>query len=240
MSASVKDQSGAGKLRIGEILRKEGQISSTQLDHALAVQKKNNGRLSSILRILGYIDQETIVNVLSRLHGYPAVTISREPPTPEALELMAYETAKKYLAFPLKVVGKSLRITMAEPTDTAEVEALQSDIKMGLSVCVSTEKEIIEAYQKHYGISDEEYKSFFPAEKEGGEEEEKVVHIDDFGALASEVAEDYELGISEEDERGRETYSATDAPIIKLVNGILIKAVNDGVSDIHIEPYEKS
>ncbi|MDH4320151.1 MAG: type IV-A pilus assembly ATPase PilB [Desulfobulbaceae bacterium] len=240
LRTSVKDQSGAGLLRIGEMLRKEGQINSTQLDQAVAYQKKNKGRLSHILLKLGYVEPDTIVNVLSRLHNYPAVNIDREPASKEALEIMPYEVAKKYMAFPLKVVGKSLRITMAEPTNTAEVEALQTDIKMGLSVCVSTEKDIVDAYKKHYGISDEEYQSYFPAKDESAEEDEPVVHIDDFGALASEVAEDYEIGIGEEEEAARETYSATDAPIIKLVNGILIKAVNDGVSDIHIEPYEKS
>ena len=240
LRASVKDQSGAGVLRIGELLRKEGQITSTQLEQAVNFQKKNKGRLSHILLQLGYVDEDTVVNVLSRLHNYPAVNIAREPASKEALEIMPYEMAKKYMAFPLKVVGKSLRITMVEPTNTAEVEALQTDIKMGVSVCVSTEKDIIEAYKKHYEISEEEYNSYFPAKEESGEEDEPVVHIDDFGALASEVAEDYEIGIDEEDEAAKETYSATDAPIIKLVNGILIKAVNDGVSDIHIEPYEKS
>ncbi|MDH3359716.1 MAG: type IV-A pilus assembly ATPase PilB [Desulfobulbaceae bacterium] len=240
LRASVKDQSGAGLLRIGELLRKEGQISSTQLDQAVKFQKKNKGRLSRVLLRLGYIDEDTVVNVLSRLHNYPAVNIAREPASKDALEIMPYEIAKKYMAFPLKIVGKSLRVTMVEPTNTAEVEALQTDIKMGLSVCVSTEKDIVEAYKKHYEISDEEYDSYFPAKEESGDEEDPVTQIDDFGALASEVAEDYEIGLSEEDEAAQETYSASDAPIIKLVNGILIKAVNDGVSDIHIEPYEKS
>jgi type IV pilus assembly protein PilB len=242
LSASVKDQSGAGKMRIGELLRKEGQITSIQLQEALNFQKKTNGKLGSILVKLGYIELDTVVNVLSRMHNYPAVNIAKEPPTPEALKILPYETAKKYLAFPLKIEGNTLRLTMAEPTDTAAVEELQAVVRRGLTVCVSTERDVIEAYKKHYKISNEEYQRFFEdADSAGGDEEDAVVAIDDFGALASEAADGMELeSLDDEDSVSADQYSASDAPIIKLVNGILIKAVRDGVSDIHIEPYEKS
>ena len=155
LRTTVKDQSGAGKLKIGELLRKEGQISGNQLEEAVAIQKKSGERLSTILYRLGHIDENTILNFLSRLHNYQAVFISREPPKPDAIEAMPYEVAKKYLAFPLRKVGKNLRITMAEPTDTAAVEYLQGEVKMPLTVCVSTEKDIIDAYKAHYKISDD-------------------------------------------------------------------------------------
>ncbi len=239
LSATVKDQSGAGKMRIGDLLRKEGYITTTQLNTALDYQKKNKGRLGSILVRLGFIDEDTILNLLSRLHNYPAVMISKEPPSHEALELLPYEIARKCMAFPLRIVGKTLQVTMTEPTDGTLVEEIQTAVKRGLSVCVSTEKEIIEAYRTHYKISDEEYKSFGGAEQVEEVEEEEVVRIDDFGALASEAAESFEIETIEDDDFG-DQFVASDAPIIKLVNGILIKAVMDGVSDIHIEPYEKS
>jgi type IV pilus assembly protein PilB len=239
LRSTVKDQSGAGKIKIGELLRKAGQISSYQLDEALAIQKKSGGRLSSILLRLGYIEEATILNFLSRLHNYQSVFISREPPRPETLKLLPFEIAKKYLAFPLRQIGKSLQIVMAEPTDTGAVESLQAEVKMPLTVCVATEKDIVDAYKVYYKISEEEYQAFFSAA--GGEEkdEEPVTHIDDFGTLASEAAEGMEIA-SLDDDAGGDQYSASDAPIIKLVNGILLKAVNDGVSDIHIEPYEKT
>jgi type IV pilus assembly protein PilB len=130
---------------------------------------------------------------------------------------------------------------MAEPTDTAAVEALQTAVKMKLSVCVSTENDIIEAYRKHYEIDDEEY-ALYKDEEEVEEEEEVSVEevADDFGTLASEAAEGFELTSEEDEEAMSESYSYSDAPIIKLVNGMLIKAVKDGVSDVHVEPYEKN
>lgn len=239
LRATVKDQSGAGKTKIGEVLRKEGHIISSQLDEALAIQKKSGQRLGSILIKLGYIEDTTILNVLSRLHNYPPVDIRKEPPNPEICKTIPYNIVKKYMAFPLRITGNTLQVTMAEPTDTTAVEELQAEVKKVLSVCVSTELDIIEAYKKYYKISDEEAKELTGSDDENEEEDEEVTSIDDFGSLASEAAE--EVAIDSEDiNSGAEEFSASDAPIIKLVNGILIKAVKDGVSDIHIEPYEKS
>ncbi|MEJ2688902.1 MAG: type IV-A pilus assembly ATPase PilB [Deltaproteobacteria bacterium] len=241
LTASVKDQSGAGKFRIGDMLRKQGYITTKQLDDALAFQKKHQDkRLGTILIHLGYIDEDTIVNLLSRVHNYPAVDISKQNPSPEVLKLLPYDMAKRYMAFPLRLKDKTLYITMAEPTDTAVVEMIQAQLKLSISVGVSSEQNIVEAYKKHYGIKDEESNRLLGIERVNADEDDvPVTHIDDFGALASEAAEGYELSSGDEDEVGTDTYSASDAPIIKLVNGILIKAVNDGISDIHIEPYEK-
>ncbi|MCK5193499.1 MAG: Flp pilus assembly complex ATPase component TadA, partial [Desulfobulbaceae bacterium] len=217
---------------------KEGQILTSQLDEAIAIQKKTGQRLGSILIRLGYIEDDTIVKVLSRIHNYPAVDIAKEPPNPQVFKTVPFDVVKKYCALPLRVTGKTLQVTMAEPTDTAAVEQLQTEVKMALSVCVSGEREILEAYKKYYKISEDDYKELVGAEEEI-EEEEEVTSIDDFGSLASEAAEDMAIETEGYDETAEE-FSASDAPIIKLVNGILIKAVKDGVSDVHIEPYEKN
>ncbi len=239
LKSTIMDQSGAGKTKIGEILCKEGYITGTHLEDALNHQKKNNGRLGHILIKLGYIDDETIVNVLSRIHNYPTEKISKTTPDPEVLKIMPYEIAKKYMAFPLRFKGEELVVTMAEPTDTTAVDSLQNEVHKSISVCVSTEKDIVDAYKAHYEISDEEYNSFFGLKDDVTEEEQPVSVVDDFGSLVSEAVVDMEL-VGEEDEKAvADEYTASDAPIIKLVNGILVKAINEGVSDIHIEPFEK-
>ncbi len=240
LKRTVKDQSGAGKLKIGELLSKAGYITATQFEEAKAVQKRTGQRLGQILLESGVIERDTIPNFLSRMHNYTLVVIEDEPPSPEALELVPYELAKRFLAFPLRVVGNTLQITMAEPTDAVEVEELQDIVQKGLNVCVSSAKDIIDAYRKYYKIDDEEYNSFFQSGQEEVEEEVEVTQIDDFGALVSDAAEDFEIESATEDESAYDQFSASDAPIIKLVNGILVKAVQEGVSDIHIEPFEKT
>ena len=235
---TVKDQSGAGKVKIGELLSKAGYITPSQLETAKKILQKKGGRLSTILRQLEYIDDNTVLNFLSRQHNYPAVVIRNEPPSKDVLKLLQYEQAKEFMAFPLRMAGNTLQITMTEPSDATAVEELQNVVNMELSVCVSTENDIVEAYQKYYGIDEAEASSFLGV-KEDAEEELDITQVDDFGSIVAEAADDFELEIEDEDETG-DQFAASDAPIIKLVNGILIKAVQDGASDIHVEPYEKS
>ncbi|PLX50178.1 MAG: type IV-A pilus assembly ATPase PilB [Desulfobulbaceae bacterium] len=239
LSASVKDQSGAGKLKIGEILSKEGQITKNMLEQAIAVQKKQGGRLSSILLKMGYIDEDTVCKILSRVQNYTVINVKEEHPNQEVFDLVPYELAKKYMMLPIRKTDKTLQIAMSEPTDTQAVDELQFELKLGLSVGVATERDIAEGFKEYYHISDEEFRELLDIEEQVEEEEEDLTSIDDFGSLASEVAEDMAIEADSFDE-GPEQFSASDAPIIKLVNGILIKAVKDGVSDVHIEPYEKN
>ncbi len=235
---TVKDQSGAGKIKIGELLSKAGYITSAQLENAKKEFKKSGGRLSSVLVHLDYIDDNTVFNFLSRQHNYPAVVIKNEPPAKDAIKMMAYEFAKEYFAFPLRVAGNTLQITMAEPSNATAVEELQDRLGKELSVCVSTEKDIVEAYKKYYQISDDEAKSLTLTVEEEVEEL-AVTQVEDFGSIVADAADEFEIESFDEDEDS-DQFAASDAPIIKLVNGMLLKAVQDGVSDIHIEPYEKT
>ena len=117
LSQSLKDEPEAARMKIGQVLCKEGHITSSQLDEALDFQKKNKGRLGSILLRLGYIEEETIVNVLSRIYSYPPIIISKlnPEPDPEAVKAIPYEMAKKHMAFPFRINEKGLEITMTEP-----------------------------------------------------------------------------------------------------------------------------
>ena len=239
LRGTVKDQSGAGKYKIGELLCKAGYITPTQLETAKQQQKKSGGRIGAILVQSEYIDKDTISNLLNRQYNISSVVISKEPPSKDALKLMPYETAKKFMAFPLRTIGSTFQITMAEPTDTEAVAKLQELVGWELSVCVSTEDDIIAAYQQYYSIDAAEVAALRTVQAEKSEEEMSVTEIDNFGSIVAEAADGFEIEATDEKE-GAEQFAANDAPIIKLVNGIMVKAVQDGASDIHLEPYEKN
>ncbi len=234
---TVKDRSGAGKIKLGELLSKAGYITATQFETAKREVQKNGARMGAVLRQLEYIDEDTVYNFLSRHHNYPAAVIKNEPPSSEAIKLISYDLAKKYMAFPLRMAGNTLQVTMAEPSDATAVEELQDELGKELSVCVSTERDIVEAYRKYYDINEEEAKTFFVGEE--AQDEISITEVDDFGAIVAEAADTFEIETGDDD-AGLDQFAASDAPIIKLVNGILVKAVQEGVSDIHIEPYERS
>ena len=102
MKRTVKDQSGAGKIKIGELLSKAGYITPSQLETAKKILQKNRGRLGAILRQLEFIDDDTIYNFLSRQHNYPAISIANEVPSKDALKLLPLEKAKEFMAFSLR------------------------------------------------------------------------------------------------------------------------------------------
>ena len=238
---TIKDRSGAGKIKLGELLCKAGQITTTQLEDAKKEVRRTGQSMSFVLRKLDYIDDDTVFNFLSRHHNYPPVVIEKEPPAAEVLKLMPYEVAKEYMAFPLRMAGNTLQVTMVEPCDTAAVENLQNMLDKELAVCVSSELDIVEAYKKYYEIDQEEADSLLGCKASVSEDDDEltITEVDDFGSIVAEAADDFEIEASDDDE-GVDQFNASDAPIIKLVNGILIKAVQDGVSDIHVEPYEKT
>jgi len=238
LRGTVKDRSGAGKVKVGELLSKAGYITPAQLETAKKELQKNGGRLGAILRQFDYIDADTVYNFLSRQHNFTPVLISKEPPSKDAVTLVPYKIAKKYMAFPLRIAGNTLQISMAEPTDTEAVEKLQDEVGKNLAVCVSMERDIVEAYKEYYKISDAEAETFF-TNRDEAEEEMAVTEVDDFGSIVADAADEFEIEAIEDESTG-DQFAANDAPIIKLVNGILVKAVQDGVSDIHVEPYEKT
>jgi len=152
LKATIMDQSGLGRKRIGEILSKAGYITSRQLEEALRYQEKHLGRLSSILVKLGYVDEEIIVNVLNRRYNYPIAVISHISPDLKALDILPYDVAKQFMVFPFELDGETLKVAMSEPTDSISVQNLQNEVQKSLSVFVSSEKDIIEAYRIHYNI----------------------------------------------------------------------------------------
>ncbi len=239
---SVRDQSGAGKLKIGELLSKAGYITPTQLDTAKKIlMKEKKSRLGNILYRLEYIDADTVFNFLSR-QNYPPIHLEHEVPSPEALKLLPFERAREFMAFPLRMAGKTLQVTMAEPCNTSAIEELQELVARELSICVSAEKDIAAAYTKYYNASAEDIDDILGNKSGELEEELDVTQIDDFGSIVAEAADNFEIEADNDDIASNvgDEFNASDAPIIKLVNGILIKAVQDGVSDIHVEPYEKN
>ncbi|MEE9435168.1 MAG: type IV-A pilus assembly ATPase PilB [Candidatus Adiutricales bacterium] len=238
---TIRDQTGdQAQFKIGEILKKEGQITIRQLDDAMAVMKRDHGFIGSYLLKNGDIDENTILNLLSRKYNYPKVNIAEQEIEEEVVKLVPYELAKKYFAFPVRVRDKSLLVALTEPTNSAAIEDITTQTKHTVRAGVSTEKDIIEAYRQYYEISDEEYQSFFKeTTAEDDDTQMSLEDVEDFGDLVGAAAEDF-IGADAGEGEVLDRYQASDAPIIKLVNGILIKAINDGISDVHIEPFEKS
>ncbi|GMT41661.1 MAG: type IV-A pilus assembly ATPase PilB [bacterium] len=236
---SIQDETKHDKL--GDLLRRDGRITGRQLKQAEEVQKKQGGWVGKILIKLDYITEDALVNFVSRKLGIAVANLVKDNISEDAIKLLNYDIAKSHMIIPVAVDGNTVTLAMQDPTDYKAIEEIVAVTKLTVKNVVAREKDLIDAYKKYYKISDEEYKSFFPEDKEDSDKkksDEKTDVTFDIGEIISDAEDELEL-TQIEDEEEEETISSGDAAIVKLVNSILKKSADQGASDIHIEPYEK-
>ena len=213
--------------KLGEILLKEKLISPDQLKTALDHQKQNGGRLGNSLVQLGYLSDEEITSVLSRQYGVPSINLAYFEVDPGVIKLIPVETARKYQILPLSRVGSSLTVAMVDPTNVFALDDIKFMTGFNIEPVVASESSISEAIKKHYGAAeDQEAKEII---------DEIVNFVDEAGAETLELEEQDDDGLS----LSQLEAAAEEAPVVKLVNYILLDGVKRGASDIHMEPYER-
>jgi type IV pilus assembly protein PilB len=207
----------AGGDRLGEILLREGLVTRDQLAQALAEQKSSKHRLGYVLVKLGLVQELEITKVLARQYRMPAVDLTRFEVDPKIIRLVPAEMATQKIVLPLKREGRTLTVAMADPTDHGLLEDLKFITRFDLFPVIAGEYTLRNLIEKHYESSDQQLQTL----------------LKDMEA----TAEDVEVVEEEEDEAVTQA-QIDDAPVVKLINGLLTDAVRRGASDIHIEPFE--
>jgi type IV pilus assembly protein PilB len=241
-------------LKIGGMLREQGLITEEQLQKALEEQKAKGGRLGYHLVSLGFVTEEEVTSCLSRQFGVPSVNLPDYEIQPEVLKVIPIDVAKKYLVIPISRVGATLTVAMSDPSNVFAIDDIKFMTGYNVEPVVASEVGVIEAIKNYYGgstamepVGEKEVidgKDYALGDDDGDSdfqdpfsEDGPVVDVDDFDSLVHGAVDNVEVVEEDAQEAG---ISDVEAPIVKLVNGILIKAIKQGVSDIHIEPYEKS
>jgi type IV pilus assembly protein PilB len=207
----------AGGDRLGEILLREGLVTREQLAQALAEQKNTKHRLGYVLVKLGLVQELEITKVLARQYRMPAVDLSRFEVDPKIIKLVPADMATKSVVLPLKREGRTLTVAMADPTDLGLLEDLKFITRFDLFPVIAGEYTLRNLIEKHYEASDQQLQSILRDMEETGEDVEIVEQEEDELATQAQI---------------------DDAPVVKLINGLLTDAVRRGASDIHIEPFE--
>jgi type IV pilus assembly protein PilB len=219
-------------VRIGEILLKEKRITPEQLQEALNYQRQHGGKLGFNLVKLGYVRDEEITALLSKQYGVPSIALGQFEIDAAVIKLVPAETAQKYQIVPLSRSGATLTIAMTDPTNVFAMDDIKFMTGYNVEPVVASETAVIEAIQHYYGKAAATPGSASALEVASRALEEMPTLAEGIGDV--EVLEDLEEISAELLARQGE-----EAPIIKLVNVILMSAIQKGASDIHIEPYEK-
>ncbi|MBI4485706.1 MAG: type IV-A pilus assembly ATPase PilB [Acidobacteria bacterium] len=221
-------------VRIGELLLKEKRITPEHLQEALNYQRQHGGKLGFNLIKLGYVKDEEITALLSKQYGVPSIALAQFEIDPAVVKLVPAETAQKYQIVPLSRAGATLTIAMTDPTNVFAMDDIKFMTGYNVEPVVASEIAVIDAIQKYYGKA--------AAGNGGGAVSALEVAsraLEDMPILADGGA-DVEV-LEELEEISAETLAkqGEEAPVIKLVNVLLMSAIQKGASDIHIEPYEK-
>ena len=208
--------------RLGDLFVREELITADQLVQALAEGKKEGHRLGFALVKLGFVAEEELTRMLSKQYRVPAVDLEKVISIDAKLiRLISADVTSKHLVLPLRKMGGRLTVAMTNPTDMTAIDDLRFITKLNIEPVIVGEYTLRKHLEKYYGTSEADSKmanflgNFMEDEDlEFVEEEEE----DDVFALQAEV---------------------DNAPVVKFVNGLLTDAVLKGVSDIHIEPFEK-
>ncbi len=222
---SVKEQ------KLGELLLRSQIVTGAQLEAARNEQRKTGGRLSGQLTKLGYVREQDMTNFLSRQFGVPSVHLDEVQEIGEdLLKLIPRDKAVKHSCLPINRVGQTLVVAMSDPTDMFAIDDLKFMTGYNIEVVVAGEQAILGAIDRFYAK-----KASPNAQNEGAEDFDFGGGIDEFDL------DDVEFGDEEESVNAVDLQNmAEEAPVVRLVNAILVDAIRNNASDIHLEPYEKS
>jgi len=237
---------------LGELLIKRNYITPDQLKKALDEQKLKGGRLESNLVRLGYVKEDELLSFLSAQYRVPSVKISKMEINPTVVKLVPSSISKKYFIMPINRVGSKLTLAMADPSNIVVIDEIKFMTGFNVEPVVASETEIIDAIKKYYGgggnvaglgslsfqASDYDLEEGKNNLLDGIALDDDVVDVDDFDKLVHGAVDNVE--VVEGQPSPLEESIDMEGPIIKIVNGILIKAIKLGASDIHFEPYERT
>ena len=207
--------------RLGDLLVAEGLITADDLRRALSEQKGTSEKLGSILVRLNLVSEEQLIGFLSRQYGIPSITLSQLDIDPEVLRLVPAQLAKRYEVIPIKRTGNALTLAMSDPTNVFALDDVAFLTNLQVLPVVASQGAIRKAIDRTYdsqatAITDvlEELDNELTTVQLVGDEERLVDAIE-----LKEVADE--------------------APLVRLVNMVLVDAIQKSASDIHWEPYER-
>jgi len=206
--------------RIADLLIADGLLTQTQLGEVVDSQKKQGGRLLKLLLDRQFVSDLDMTVAMARCLNTPPVTLAKMHVAPEIADLIPKEMAMTFKLLPVARLGKKLYVAMADPLNVLALDDLRRlQPTLEIIPLISTEKAITD------------FLNNAQAQAGGGMDEIlKDVNVDDV-EIAKEKSEEINLDKLVE--------SSEEGPVIKLVNLMLMQAIKDRVSDIHIEPFEK-
>ncbi len=203
-----------GRKRFGQFLLERNRISSKDLDRALSLQKESGTKIARILIDMGFLTERDACQILCEQLGYPYLDGEQFPDSiPDILDKVPLKFLRANSILPLKLDDEQglLHVGVEDPNNLVALSSLKLQTGYSLQLFMSTASDIQEALERLYG--------------DGASQLEKIVDGVDMDENYDDVEHLKDL--------------ASEAPVIRLVNLVISRAVEMRASDIHVEPFEK-
>lgn len=214
---SIRIAALKSKKLIGQVFLERGLIDEEELRTALNIQAESRDKLGKILVDLGYISEKDCLAIVSEHINTPALSASDYPAVPVLDSVLAFRFMKQCKFVPIALENGVLTLAMTDPFDTATLDSVRQATGYALKPVLGAESEIMDALEKFYGSSASTLGRIIEGIDDG-----------DMESLADEIEDIEQL-----------KDLASEAPVIRLVNLLISRAIENRASDIHIEPFEK-
>ncbi len=215
--------------RIADALVEDGLLTVKQVEDLLEQQKKEGTRLLKLILEKAYVSEQDMAVSMGRVLNVPPINLSRVGIPVDVAELIPRELAHNHKVIPVARLENKLFLAMADPLNVLAIDDVRRITRLEVSTLIAAEKAIVDKLNN------------IDASK-GGSMEEIIQEAGKREAGEEESSENIEVSREAIEEVNLDQLAASseEAPVIKLANLILVQAVKDRASDVHIEPFEKT
>jgi type IV pilus assembly protein PilB len=214
--------------RIADALVEDGLLSAGQIEELLEQQKKEGARLIKLIVDKAYVSEQDLAVSMGRVLNVPPVNLARVNIPPEIVELLPRDTAHSYKVVPVSRLESKLFLAMADPLNVLAIDDVKRITKLEISPLIASEKAIIDKLNALDSAKSGSMEDIIQDAQKQSEED-----------ADAETVEAVREGM-EEVNLDQLAASSGEAPVIKLANLIIVQAIKDRASDIHLEPFEKN
>jgi type IV pilus assembly protein PilB len=214
--------------RIADALVEDGLLTEGQIMELLEQQKKEGARLIKLIIDKSYVSEQDLAVSMGRVLNVPPINLARVNILPEVIELLPRDTTFNYKVLPVSRLENRLFLAMADPLNVLALDDVKRITKLEVTPLIASEKAIVDKLNA------------LDAAKSGGSMEDIIQDAQKQSEADAEAdsVEAVKEGL-EEVNIDQLAASSGEAPVIKLANLIIVQAIKDRASDIHLEPFEK-
>ncbi len=210
--ARAAEREPAVQSRFDQAVLATGKVSADDLRRVRKFAAEKGERIDRMLVDLGFLSEDDLVPLLARFHGVDILTADRIPDSPPALDRLSVDYMRAAKILPVSVTDGTLTLAMADPGDSSTIDNVEFVTGLRVVPVLVRTRDLVERFEGIFGAGDGAGEAGDTGEVEVlKDDEEDVEHLRDM---------------------------ASEAPVIRMVNQMLSRAVEQRASDIHVEPFE--